>query len=243
MKGNEMKIFVFIASVIIGLLISLNISFGDSDAAVMVNSQQYMKLMDTKLQLQKDLMNIKEESKKNNDKLLRYQTSVSSEVKQEMEQELNTTRLLLGTTEVTGPGIRISIKDHSYEYDATNEDPDNPQLYIIHNSDLFTLVKTLRSKGAKAITINGIRVTGSSSIMCSGNFIDVDGMKLPAPYEICAIGNKDQLYSYMQKEDGIVQILRNLREINVFIEPVDKLVMPAYIPQPHDSYLKTTTAK
>lgn len=239
MKGNEMRVFIFIASVLIGLLISFNISFGSSDTTVMVNSQQYVKLLDTKQQLLKDVMNLKDERDKNISKLSRYQSSISSEVKREMEQDLQNTRLLLGTNQVSGQGIKISIKDHSYETDTSNEDPDNTLEYFIHNYDLFTLVKTLRSKGAKAITINGIRVIGLSSIACSGNFIEVDGIKLPAPFEICAIGNKDQLYNYMQKEDSTVQILKNIRDIQVLVEPSDNIVMPAYIPKLRDSYVKT----
>lgn len=238
MKGNEMKVFIFIASVLIGLLISFNISFGDSNTTVMVSSQQYMKLTETKQQLQKDLMNITEERNKNNQKLDKYKNSAPSAVTKEMEDELETTRLLLGTTQVQGQGIKITIRDHSYDTNTSNTNADSTLESIIHNSDLFTLVKTLRSKGAKAITINGIRVIGSSTIQCSGDFIDVDGIKLPAPYEICAIGNKDQLYNYMQSEDPIVQILRNIRDISVLIESSDNLVMPPYIPKLRDSYVK-----
>ncbi|MDP4088441.1 MAG: DUF881 domain-containing protein [Bacillota bacterium] len=235
MKGNEMKVFTFIASILIGLLISFNISFGSNNAAVMVSSQEYMKLTDTKQQLLKDIMSVSEETRKNNIKLEKYQASTSSGVTKEMETELENTRLLLGTTPVSGQGIKITVKDHSYDTDITT----NNALSIIHNSDLFTLVNTLRSKGAKAITINGIRVIGSSSIQCFGEFIDVDGIKLPAPFEICAIGNKEQLYNYIQNEDGPIQILRRMRDIFVLVEPSDNIVMPAYIPKLRDSYVKT----
>ena len=45
MKKNEGSIFVFIASIVIGLLISLNIHFGTQTETVILNTKQYQDLM------------------------------------------------------------------------------------------------------------------------------------------------------------------------------------------------------
>jgi uncharacterized protein YlxW (UPF0749 family) len=242
MKTNEMKIFIFIASVILGLLISLNLNFGNIKTSVMVNSQQYKNLTESKQKLQKDLINLKKEINDNNLRLRMYKNTTSSIVKQEMEKELETTKLLLGTTEAMGEGIKVSIKDHSYSYNNTIEGDKWSDANIIHAEDLMIIIKTLRNFGAKAISLNGFRLTGTSSLICSGQFIAVDKIKLPAPYYIEAIGNKDTLFKLLQ-EDGFIQLLRKQRSINVFIDKVDAVVMPAYVGDINSSFLRDTTNK
>lgn len=237
MKGSEMKIFIFIAAVIIGLLISMNLNFGNINAAVMVNSQQYKNLVETRIKLQKEVLTLKQQRYENSKKLMIYKNNASSIVKLEMEKELETIKLLLGTSEASGEGIKISIKDHSYDYSNTIEGDKWSDSNIIHAEDLMVIIKTLRNFGAKAISLNGFRVTGTSSLICSGQFIALDKIKLPAPYYIEVIGNKDTLYKLLQ-EDGFIQLLRIQRSINIFIDRADIINMPAYVGDINSSFLK-----
>ncbi|WP_139906178.1 DUF881 domain-containing protein [Clostridium thermarum] len=236
MKTNEIKIFIFIASIIVGLLISLNLSFNSKSTAIIVNAQQYQKLVSTRYELQKELMNLKQQRNDNRKKVAVYQNNTSSVVAKEMEKELEYTRLLLGTSEATGEGIKISIKDHSYDYGNSIEGGQWTDANIIHAEDLMEIIKTLRNFGAKAISLNGFRLTANSSLICSGQFIAMDKIKLPAPYYIEAIGNKDSLYKLMQ-ENGFIQVLRKQRHINVFVDAADKILMPAYVGDINSSYL------
>lgn len=240
MKTNEMKIFIFIASIIVGLLVSLNLNFGNIKATVVVNSQQYKSLTETKQKLQKDLLNLKKQIYDNTLRFNMYKTTTSSTVKQEMEKELELTKLLLGTTEAAGEGIKVSITDHSYSYNNTIEGDKWSDANIIHAEDLMVIIKTLRNFGAKAVSLNGFRLTGTSSLICSGQFIALDKIKLPAPYYIEAIGNKDTLYKLLH-EDGFIQLLRKQRSINIFIDKADTLVLPAYVGDINSSFLKDSS--
>lgn len=242
MKTNEMKIFIFIASIIVGLLISLNLNFSNKSTAVIVNAQQYQKLVSTRYELQKELMNLKQHRNENRKKVAVYKNNTSSVVAKEMEKELEYTRLLLGTTEATGEGIKISIKDHSYDYGNSIEGNQWTDANIIHAEDLMEIIKTLRNFGAKAISLNGFRLTANSSLICSGQFIAMDKIKLPAPYYIEAIGNKETLYKLMQ-ENGFIQVLRKQRHINVFVDASDKILMPAYVGDINSSYLTDVTVQ
>jgi uncharacterized protein YlxW (UPF0749 family) len=242
MKNNEMKVFIFIASIIVGLLISLNLNFRSKGTTVMVSSQQYKKLVDSRLKLQKEVLNLKQQRSENRQKVAMYQNNASNIVEQEMERELEYTRLLLGTTEARGEGIKISIKDHSYDYGSNIEGNMWSDANIIHAEDLMEIIKTLRNFGAKAISLNGFRLTANSSLICSGQFIALDKIKLPAPYYIEAIGNKDSLFKLMQ-ENGFIQLLRKQRHINIFVDTTDKILMPAYIGDIDNSYLTAVTGK
>lgn len=106
--------------------------------------------------------------------------------------ELDRYRMMEGTVKVQGPGILITIDDRQQEHKV---------VFPLTNDDLLKIVNTLKFAGAEAISINGQRVVGSTSIVLSGtstklvNQVPItrtDGV----PYEILASGNQDQLLDY-----------------------------------------------
>lgn len=98
-----------------------------------------------------------------------------------------------GTQAVEGPGIQISIDDR-----------DKKVLFPLNTDDIARMINTLRFAGAEAISINGQRIVGSTSIVLSGsstilvNQVPVNRTE-GIPYELNAIGNQDTLYDYFSK--------------------------------------------
>ena len=109
---------------------------------------------------------------------------------EEKEEQLKTGAAALGTTEATGKGIIITLKDNSNIKVETLGVAEDPNKYIIHDEDILNVVNELKNAGAEAISVNGQRIVSSSSIVCIGNVIKVNGEKVGAPFVIKAIGNQ-----------------------------------------------------
>jgi uncharacterized protein YlxW (UPF0749 family) len=238
MKFNEMTIFIFIASIIIGVLISLNINFNGAASSTMLNTQQYQEAYDTKNKLQRQLSNLKDQYYENTIKLDKYKYGRvdNTKVLQDISKEVNKNSALMGTKEVKGSGILLTLNDASGEFSNTI---DNYEWYyrLIHNVDIMYVLNSLRNAGAEAISINDQRVMYNSEVYCYDQFIRVNGVKLPAPYYISAIGNPDVLESYMWSEEGYLSIL-DTRGIEINLESSDEVKIPAYVGEVSYKYMR-----
>lgn len=238
MKFNEMTIFIFIASIIIGVLISLNINFNGAASSKMLNAQQYQEAYDTKNKLQRDLSNLKDQYYENTIKLDKYKYGRVDDTKvlQDISKEVNKNSALMGTKEIAGSGIMLTLNDASGEFNNTI---DNYEWYdrLIHNFDIMYVLYSLRNAGAEAISINDQRVMYNSEVYCYDQFIRVNGVKLPAPYYISVIGNPDVLESYMWSEEGYLGILE-ARGIQINLETSDEVKIPAYVGEVSYKYMR-----
>jgi uncharacterized protein YlxW (UPF0749 family) len=86
-----------------------------------------------------------------------------------------------GYTPVVGNGLEISLTQLSSQ---TNLDPTD---YVL-DSDLQIIVNGLWESGAKAIEINGIRITAATSIRTAGAAVLIDFQPVLSPFVIRAIG-------------------------------------------------------
>lgn len=230
MKLNETSIFVFIASIIIGLLISLNISFKESSVRVVLSAQQYQEALNSRSSLYKEISRLKEEYYENEEKMLKYKSGSTSTSKiiHEMTEEVNKNNLLLGNTDVSGEGVKFTINDASMKFDNFIEDQFTKWLRIVHNTDIMVIINELRNAGAEAISINGQRIISSSEVYCSGPFLRVNGVQLSAPFYINVIGNREVIKNYMMGEAGYLKTLI-YRGIQVQIEMSEEVKIPAYV--------------
>ena len=108
---------------------------------------------------------------------------------EEAKNQINDGNKMIGLTEVTGPGIILTIADS--DIDASSVlDPSN---FIIHDIDLLKVVNELKNAGAEAISINNQRIILTTPIICGGNIININGEKIGSPFEIKAIGSPEAL--------------------------------------------------
>jgi uncharacterized protein YlxW (UPF0749 family) len=232
MKNNETTFFVFIASVIIGLLISLNISFNDNQRTSMIlSAQQYQEAYNLRTKLYKDISNIREQYYQNTIKLdnYKYASPTSSKILQDMTAELERNSLFLGTSEVIGKGLKITVNDASWEFDNFIDDPVVRWGKIVHNTDIMLILNSLKNSGAEAISLNGQRIISTTEVYCSGPFLSVNGVKLSAPFYLNIIGNQDIIKNYLMGESGYLKMLKYTRGIQVDIYAEDEVKIPAYV--------------
>lgn len=134
------------------------------------------------------------------------------------EHQIKENNKILGLTDVTGDGIIITLQDNS---NATGKEAfiDN---YLVHDSDLRTLINELWNAGAEAISINGQRIIATTAVACDGNTIKINGETTGTPFEIKAIGiglygaiaRPGGYYKFME-ETGVNTSIRNQNNISI----------------------------
>lgn len=114
-----------------------------------------------------------------------------SDATKNLLSELEETRTLMGTTDVSGQGITIYLTPDTKLFGNTDDH--------ITDKHLVYLVNELRFAGAEAIAINDIRVVSRSGIRNAGNYIWINDEKISPSSRIVikAIGDKNLLYSSM----------------------------------------------
>lgn len=173
---------------------------------------QYTILFNDLEQKQKDLETARTKASSNN------QEGIS------MEAELEKDNELLGLTEIKGDGVIIKLDDNR---NVSGKNVANISEYLVHEGDLLQIVNELFNAGADAISINGQRIVSTSSILCDGVIIRVNGEKIGVPLTIQAIGYPERLYYALMRPQGYLDIMQDDGVI-VEIEKSQNITIPKY---------------
>jgi uncharacterized protein YlxW (UPF0749 family) len=93
--------------------------------------------------------------------------------------EADTLQILAGLVPVSGPGLRITVKEDTGTVSAET---------------LLDMVQELRTGGAEAIQVNGrVRVVAQSAFTSGAGAIAIDGQQLEPPYVIDVVGDPNNL--------------------------------------------------
>jgi len=221
MKNNEATIFVFIASIIIGLLIAMNIGFeGKSN---FLDVKQYNAAYNERSKLYSELNNLKQQYY---DAALKLQKYDSGDVKkykvlEEIQKEVDGNNIILGKTDVQGQGVKITLEDGINNIDEFSSSQ------LIHDADIVEMINDLRNAGAEAISVNGQRIVYDNYAICWGAPIELDGIKIVPPFYIDAIGNENVLYNYLTLQATHIKALK-LRQVKLNIVKADDIKILAY---------------
>lgn len=112
-----------------------------------------------------------------------------------------------GLSAVEGPGVVVTLQDAP----KTLDDVD-PDLLVIHQQDVQSVVNALWRGGAEAIMIMDQRLIASSAVKCVGNTLLLQGRVYSPPYRIQAIGEPKRLQRALDDESG-VQLLKDLARV------------------------------
>ncbi len=128
-----------------------------------------------------------------------------------LEQEYNNLRSLTGYSELTGPGLVISLMDAEDELLFSENN-------IIHDVDVQEIVHSLFASGAVGISVGGKRLVVDTSIRCVGGPILVNYDPIPVkPLIIKAVGDTEAMNEYLSSLFQYYREKRNLR-VEVSIE-------------------------
>lgn len=81
---------------------------------------------------------------------------------------------MIGLTDVTGPGVILTIADSDIDSSLVLDASD----FLIHDLDLLKVVNELKNAGAEAISINNQRIILTTPIICGGNTININGERI-----------------------------------------------------------------
>lgn len=109
-----------------------------------------------------------------------------------IEEQISSKEVLLGTTDVHGEGIIININDGND---------------LIHQEDIVILLDELKNTGAEAISVNEQRIVSNTYVYCDGSVILIDGVKIGNPFVIKAIGDSQTIYGAIIRNKGYVATL------------------------------------
>lgn len=238
MKSNEATIFVFSASIIIGILISLNINLSRKNERVVLNAKQYQDAYNLKIKLHNDISDLHDKMDYYNDKLLKYEYSdkSKSEILNGINEEIDTNSIALGTIDVHGQGIKVTINDAEQDFVSERS---NDIHKIVHDIDIMSVINDLRAAGAEAISINNQRVIETTEVYCDGPFLSINGVQLSAPFKIYAIGNKENLKNNMLDYHNYLSFLMSpARGLMVELDEQDDIIIKGYDGKIKSSFLK-----
>lgn len=145
----------------------------------------------------------------------------------ELENTIKEGNKIVGLSEVTGNGIIITVNDN--QKISLNSWYADPNMLIVHDTDLINIVNELKNAGAEAISINEQRIVTTSAIECDGNVIKVNGEKIGTPFEIKAIGLPEALAA-IDRFGGYLDYLKEDRFLDVTVKRADKetITIPKY---------------
>ncbi len=160
--------------------------------------------------LQYDLQSFKDEAASNSD----YSKTLVN--------QLRRAEIMAGMVELEGVGIIVTVKDSTQNNVGT--DINN---YLIHDSDLLTIVNELRGAGAEALSINNERIVSTTEIRCVGPTVSVNGTKITSPFIIKAIGDPVTLENSLKMRGGAYDSL-TAWGLEIEINKATDIVIPAF---------------
>lgn len=130
----------------------------------------------------------------------------------EATREINAVGIMAGLEPATGPGIVVKV-----------DDPER----VLLPQDFVRMVHELRSGGAEAIAVNGVRVSATSGFTMRGGHIEIDGTALARGYEVIALGQPGNLAQALALPGGLKSTLATFPGVTVTVAEGDVLTVPA----------------
>ena len=165
----------------------------------------------------KDLSNAEAELEKERESATKNDTALK-----EKEQEITEGNKVIGLTEVTGPGVIVTLSDSKKDASSSLD----PSSLLVHDTDVLSVINELKNAGAEAISINDQRIIPTTGIICGGNIIEINGEKVGAPFEIKAIGLPEQLAA-LDRPGGYLELLRSY-SVGAILEKSSNITIPKY---------------
>ena len=162
-----------------------------------------------------------EEAEQELEKQREEATQNNSEL-EEAQQKITAGNKITGMTEVTGPGVTITLSDGKGIATSTL----NPSQLIVHDLDVLSVVNELINAGAEAICINDQRWVSTTVISCRGNTIDINGERIGAPFVIKAIGLPEYLAG-LERVGGYLEYMKR-DGVGVTLEKSNSITIPKY---------------
>ena len=126
----------------------------------------------------------------------------------------------IGVTEISGPGLEITLDDGHLLTRAERTNITDTDL--VQASDLRDVVNLLNASRADAISINDQRIIASSPISSVGTTILVNNSHIAPPFVISAIGDSDMMLQKLLNKSLLADIYARRAKSNISFDIVKK---------------------
>ncbi|GAB6170355.1 DUF881 domain-containing protein [Clostridium carnis] len=245
MKRLNGKIFIFIASIAVGVLIvtNINLNLTRTPSVAQLNTVEYKKAVDERNKLYKDIEVLRNDNSQAKYKINKYSGNDNKKEKliDDMKRQLLDYGMLNGSIDLKGPGLIIKINDG--DYNRKLETQFDVWRKTLHDNDMALVLNDIRKAGAEAISINNHRVIGLTGVNCNWAFIGFEDDSMEgAPFYIYAIGDPGTLKAALLAEDSHIQKLAR-RKLKVEIEEKAEILVPATIQNMDVKYMERYDVK
>ncbi len=165
-----------------------------------------------------------EENKKKMSEYEKYFSEDNEAIKLILDEN-NKYRMRAGLSAVYGKGITVTINDSKKAGQAG--ETGNIDAFLIHAEDILSILNELNVAGAEAMSINGQRIVSNSAVRCVGSVVNINEVKIAAPFVISVIGEPDVLESALNFPGGVADSLRPWG-IELTVKKHEKVEIPAY---------------
>lgn len=233
MKKVVSQIWLGLVCVILGFMLTFQFK-ASSSTQMKNNSRDYENMAKELESLQKQKDDLNATVKEYQEKVDEYEKAAADEslTVKKMKEEIDNLRVLAGLTDVSGPGVVITI---SPPLDVTQS------LYTSIPYDIILdVVNELNSTDeAEAIAINDERYTGRTQIRVVGNIIKINDARIDPtqPVVIKAIGKQDTLNGAFTMPGSILEYIRDVG-FEVEIKKQDNIEILKYSKSLDYKYIK-----
>ncbi len=131
--------------------------------------------------------------------------------------------MIAGLTNVKGQGVIITLEDKE-DYDPLVDSIES----VIHDSTINYVINVLWAAGARAISLNEVRLTAVSEINCVGPTILTYGVRQMPPYVISAIGPTGELSAAVRSDSYLARLTKPEVGIRMSIGEEDSVTLPSF---------------
>lgn len=148
-------------------------------------------------------------------KIQEHEESFSQTDLEDTVKALNQLRLVNGLSEVSGPGVTVTVSG------------------AIRPQDMLDLVNELRNAGAEAVAVNDERVIVRTAFSGDTRQLLVNGRPVQIPFRLRAIGHADTLERALLRKGGLVIYLQSTYPgLYVGVSKEGRMTIPLF----HDGY-------
>lgn len=215
-------IFIALLTFIVTLFIvnGVNANINENTIYILKNLNKYEK----NIQVMRNVVDeLKAEVNNERNNIYKYEKGSFLDDIINMNSQIENLKFYNGFTDVRGPGIMLRVSDSIIEDDSLDI-----MEKIVHDVDITVLLNDLKSAGAEAIDVNGLRIVNISEVVCAGPLLQINGEAVPAPFIIRAIGDQDALYDVVTKEGTYANVLKEQYGMEVVVAMSYNLTVPKY---------------
>lgn len=155
---------------------------------------------------------------------VRLNASTKNETDTQNEIEIKNNQKILGLTEVKGQGFIIELDENR---EINSNEVLNISDYLVHEEDLLYIINELFNSGADAISINDQRIVSTTSVLCDGNIIRINGKMVGVPITIKAIGFSKRMEFALTRPGGYLQMMAD-DGVKVTVQSIEEITIPKY---------------